>query len=202
MPRTILVLSLLFAAVATAGGAQNRADVSWQTYRIGDAPADLRLAIGRADLIILSLRSALLSELSRDLAEGGTEVALRACHIDTIAAAQRIGRDERVAVGRTSARLRNPANAPPPWAARVVQETAGQRAQSLDGFVVRRGDRVGVLRPIAEQRVCAGCHGPSDRLDAGTRRTLDALYPADRAVGYHEGDLRGWFWVDLPIGRR
>jgi hypothetical protein len=35
-------------------------------------------------------------------------------------------------------------------------------------------------------------------LDRRVRAELDELYPHDRAVGYRTGDLRGWFWVEVP----
>jgi hypothetical protein len=197
MPR-IFVALLLLAGVSMSVAPTN-VEQARPTYRIGDAPAELRPAIQRADLIILSVRSALLSELARELAEGGPSVAVKACHVDTLATAHRIAHQERIAVGRTSDRLRNPLNAPPPWAAGLVEMTAGQRASSVDGFVVNLGDRVGVLRPIAEQRVCAACHGPEDKIDPQVRATVKAQYSADRAYGYREGDLRGWFWAEVPI---
>jgi hypothetical protein len=30
------------------------------------------------------------------------------------------------------------------------------------------------------------------------RQALLQRYPEDRAIGYAEGDLRGWFWVEVP----
>jgi hypothetical protein len=80
----------------------------------------------------------------------------------------------------------------------ATENTMLRRARSIDGFAVNLGDRVGVLRPIAHQRVCAGCHGPEDKLDPRVRRTLNEFYPGDRAVGFHEGELRGWFWAEVP----
>ena len=30
------------------------------------------------------------------------------------------------------------------------------------------------------------------------KEALAASYPADRATGFREGDLRGWFWIEVP----
>jgi len=27
-------------------------------------------------------------------------------------------------------------------------------------------------------------------------------YPKDRAIGFKEGEIRGWFWVEMPKERR
>jgi hypothetical protein len=66
------------------------------------------------------------------------------------------------------------------------------------GFAVDLGDRVGVLRPIREQRICAPCHGPEEKFSARLRAELADRYPVDRATGFRDGDIRGWFWVEIP----
>jgi len=170
----------------------------WPTYAVADAPAEFRPAIQRGDLVIVSLQSALLRELRKALGEGGIERALAACHIDAAGAAFAIARREGIAAGRTSVRLRNPTNAPRPWAAALVSTHTGSRQQGMDGFVVDLGDRIGLLRPIVEQPMCGACHGPTSKLEARTRQQLADRYPADRAVDFEDGDIRGWYWVEIP----
>ena len=77
--------------------------------------------------------------------------------LDATFLAQRLARYDGVAAGRTSDRLRNPTNAPPPWAAALVRAHAGERARDVDGFVVELGDKIGLLRPISHQPMCRGC---------------------------------------------
>ena len=95
--------------------------------------------------------------------------------------------------GFTSDRLRDAANRPRPWAAEFVRAHAGKPAREVPGFVVDLGNRIGVLRPIAQQEICASCHGPADRISPSVRRLLDERYPRDRAVGFTNGEIRGWF---------
>ena len=187
-------------AVAVHGGTSGHAQVSreWPTYAIADAPESFRPAIERSDLLIVSLQSALLSELRRALANGGPSRAIVSCHLDAVAVAQWIARRDGVAAGRTSARLRNPTNAPRPWAVAIVARYAEAHAAGLDGFAVDLGERIGVLRPIIEQRMCESCHGPLSKIDPDVRVRLTELYPTDRATGFQEGDLRGWFWLEMP----
>src|SRR5262245_292571 len=85
------------------------------TYKISQAPPELRREIQRADLVIVELHDAMLAELSRELDRGGPAAAIRACHVDTTSAAYRAARGEGINVGRTSDRLRAPTNRPQPW---------------------------------------------------------------------------------------
>lgn len=125
------------------------------TWRISEAPAELRHPISLADLIVVSMQDALLRELTRALDQGGPGFAINSCHIDVVGITQRIAGEKGVAAGRTSDRLRNPSNAPRAWAAPLVAANAGRRAREVEGFAVDLGDAVGVLRPIAERPMCA-----------------------------------------------
>ena len=168
------------------------------TWRIADAPAELRYPISRADLVVVSMHDALLRELNNALEQGGPAFAIQSCHIDVVSAIQRIGRQEGIAAGRTSDRLRNPTNVARPWAAPLVEANSGRTARDVDGFAVDLGDKVGILRPIAERPMCASCHGPAGKIDSVVQKTLLERYPADRATGFADGEIRGWFWVELP----
>jgi len=172
------------------------------TWRIADAPAELRPLVSRADLIVISLQDELLRELARGFNEGGPGFAIKSCHVDVVGVTRHLARQERVAAGRTSDRLRSPANAPRPWAAPLVAAYAGRQARDVDGFVVDLGDAVGVLRPMAQRSICASCHGPADKFDPAVRSALRERYPADRAIGFRQGEIRGWFWVEMPKKRR
>ena len=190
----------LFAAgiLLSAGMPAAGPERAFPTYKISQAPPELRRPIQRADLVIVELHDAMLAELSRDMDQGGPAGAIRTCHIDTTSAAYRAARAEGLNVGRTSDRLRAPTNRPQPWAEPIVKEYAGKRAADVEGFAVDLGDRVGVLRPIAERQVCAACHGDPAGFDARVRAELADRYPDDRALNFRTGDLRGWFWVEIP----
>lgn len=184
--------TLLVAISAVVLGAQ--APVTW---KIRDVPPELRTVVARADLMIAAMHDSVLRELADAFAQGGADKAINSCHIDSLLITQRLGR-EGAAAGRTSDRLRNPTNAPRPWAAPIVKANAGRRSQDVEGFAVDLGDKLGVIRPISQRSICANCHGPADRLSPGVRAVLAERYPADQAVGFEEGDIRGWFWVEIP----
>lgn len=153
------------------------------------APAALRQAVSRADEAI---RAAACSA-ERRFGEGDPDANAARC--------ENVEPPEGVRVGRTSARLRNPGNAPPPWARAYVQQTEGRKAAAVGPVAFDLGDRVGVLRPIEIRKRCLACHAGREQVDASTREWLEAAYPEDRSFGYALGDLRGFWWAEAKKGR-
>lgn len=189
--RTAFVAAVLMTTTSAA-------QTEFKSWTLSQAPAELRTPISRADLVVVAMQDAVLRELNDALARGGPAGAINFSHLDATATTQRVGREEGIAAGRTSDRLRNPTNAPKPWAASLVTAYAGRPARSVEGFAVDLGDKIGVLRPIVERPICAGCHGPEERMAPGVKLVLRDRYPADRALGFTEGEIRGWFWVEMP----
>lgn len=173
----------------------------WPTYPIQQTPKELQPSMRRAQLVILAIHDATSRELTSELSSGGPGVAVRVCHLSATSLIYRLGHQEGIAAGRTAARLRVPANAPRPWAAPIVKQYANAKAASVDAFVVDLGDKVGVMSPLAHRPVCSSCHGIDEKLDPRVREELKDRYPADRATGFKDGDLRGWIWVEVPKNR-
>jgi hypothetical protein len=192
----IRLLFLLVCSTAVAG----QIAAERPTYPIAQAPEALRGAVQRGDAIVGSIQTALFAQLSKEMQRGGPEGAVRVCHLEATSITQEVARKEGLAAGRTSHRLRNPTNAPRPWAAPIVASHAGKAIDGVDGFVVDLGDKVGLLRPIGFRAACAGCHGPREQLAPSVLQELSERYPGDQATGFKEGDIRGWFWVEVPKG--
>jgi hypothetical protein len=136
------------------------------------------------------LQSALRDGLARGPAEAITACRTRAPEI--AAALSEAG----IRVGRTSQRLRNPANAPPEWAEPLLDAYRGDPSVRAGRAVALDEDRRGYVEPIFVQPPCLTCHG--ENLPESISSRLSQLYPEDRAVGYRVGDLRGVFWVEFP----
>ncbi len=167
-------LSLLAAAAAVEG----------RRFAPSDAPPELRPAVYRSERAI----RAAACEAERRFGEGDPDSNAAACEDAKPVPGVR--------VGRTSARLRNPENAPPPWARSYVAETDGRKASEVAAAAFDLGDRVGLLRPIEVRRRCLGCHARAEDLPEDTREWLRRAYPRDRALGYSLGDLRGFWWAE------
>lgn len=156
------------------------------SFEPADAPAELRPAIALAEEAI----RAAACDVERRFGEGDPDANAAACET-----ARRV---PEATVGRTSARLRNPAHAPPPWARELVARTDGRKAAGTPALAFDLGDRVGLLRPIEIRHRCLHCHAPRDALAPRTRAWLERAYPEDRALGYALGDLRGFWWAEVP----
>ncbi len=163
-----------------------------------DAPRSLEAAVARADAAVRAMQSRLAARLAEAMKQGGPAAAVTVCRDDALRLTEETARTSGVSLGRTSDRLRNPANVPPPWAEATVAAAGGKKATEVSPRVVDLGDRVGVLRPIAVAQACTRCHGGPDSLAPGVAAELATAYPRDRAVGYVEGDHRGFVWAVVP----
>ncbi len=67
-------------------------------------------------------------------------------------------------------------------------------------YVAGPAGELGALLPIRLKAECQVCHGPAEMIDEEILASIAESYPEDQAVGFAEGDLRGWFWVQTPPG--
>ena len=103
---------------------------------------------------------------------------------------------EGVEMGRTSHRLRNPANSGRDWVDTVLQAYLDEGSDRAPRLVPLPNDRLGYVEPIVVQPLCLACHGKS--LAADVVAQIKAAYPEDEATGFDVGDLRGVYWVEYP----
>jgi hypothetical protein len=193
------VLAVALLAPAAAWGAEPANAQQAAAYKVADVPARLSPGMQAADAAISALQRRLAGRVLQEMKAGGPARAITVCRDEAPALTAETARVQGVRVGRTSHRLRNPGNTAPAWAEPFVAKGAGQKAASIEPTVVDLGDRVGLLRPIATGGVCMQCHGPAQRLSPGVRGYLETAYPGDRAVGFEEGDLRGFAWAEATL---
>ena len=187
IPAAAGALVILYAAALRAGGPPQ-------------APFPAETA--KAELAMNELQQALLAKLKTTMESGGPAAAVEVCRTEARTIAETVARKQGIALGRTSHRLRNPANAPRAWARAIVDGSAGAKAAAERIRVVDLGDRVGVLRPIGTAEACTKCHGSPDEVRKNLGAALAGAYPQDRATGFAPGDLRGWMWAEVPKGAR
>lgn len=143
------------------------------------------------------LAQRLTARLVEAMTDEGPAAAIRVCSQEANAIAAEVSEELGVRIGRTSHRLRNAKNEPPDWAVEFIKADAAaeQHAMLLDDGTTA------ALYPIKLQPQCVMCHGQPDELNPEVRNVLNDLYPEDQATGFAEGDLRGWFWVEVPAKR-
>ena len=186
----------VFGVLAAAGVAAAALSAGAQAGAPGQPPYPAETA--RAEQAMNELQSALLARLTAAMTSGGPAAAVEVCRSDARAIAETVAKAHGLELGRTSHRLRNPANAPRAWARPAVDAAAGPKAASEGLKVFDLGDRVGVLRPIGTADACTKCHGAPDEVRKNLGAALAASYPQDRATGFAPGDLRGWMWAEVP----
>jgi len=139
-------------------------------------------------------KKALMQALQGGLQSGPVD-AVETCQLEAPAVAAAHSK-QGVRVGRTSHRLRNPANASPGWVEPILERYLADAAARSPQSVDLEGGRRGYVEPITMQPLCLTCHGSALAPDVAAK--IATLYPDDRATGFEVGDLRGVFWIELP----
>jgi hypothetical protein len=190
----LAALGLAAPLAALAACSADPIAVAWHPTSATADPTT-ELAVAHADAASAALAGELMAALTTALEEEGPAAAIRVCSELAPALAQRIGREQDVAIGRTSFRLRNQRNTAPDWARDAVQ------ARGSEPLVFAHDDgRVARLRPIRLAAACLQCHGSAEQLAPGVDDALATLYPDDAATGFAEDEVRGYFWVEVPAG--
>jgi hypothetical protein len=149
--------------------------------------------------LVLAATNAMVSELMGELMaameDGDASAAIGVCKEKAPAVAANISMQYGLAIGRTSHKLRNPANTAPDWAMEFVDGLV-----DTPSYVVGPKGELGALLPIKLAAECQMCHGPAEMIDEEVMASISTHYPDDQAVGFAEGDLRGWLWVEAPPG--
>lgn len=192
--RLTLLLVALGLVFATGCGGEPAPTPAAEQSAEADA---LHRANTAADALGRTLRSRLLAAMS----EGGPPAAMNVCADAAQGMAADVAREHDARVGRSSLRLRNPANEAPPWVAEWLAAEGERSSAGAEGFARVDGDHARVLRPIPVEGPCLSCHGPSDAIAPEVAAILRERYPDDRAIGYAAGDLRGALWAEVEVAR-
>jgi hypothetical protein len=192
------------APVGSGGGGSTESGTNSSTSSsTGSSTGSLRASYARA----LAARDRLFRELSAALGEAigtpaavasgeapGPAGAIDVCREVAPRIAREVSASERLLIGRTGVRLRNPANRPPEWATVAL---AARPETPLAWH--RNGEDLAVILPIRMMSLCMQCHGPREAIDPAVQAAIAANYPLDEATGFAENELRGWFWIEVPV---
>ncbi len=146
-------------------------------------------ALRRAREAVGKLKATLKGRLQVAMKEGGPIAAIQVCASEAQKLTDQVAREAGVKVGRASLRLRNPANAGPPWVRKWLQAQGERSAEGVRGFERIEWGEARVLQPLAVGPLCLNCHGAPEQLDPKVREVLAERYPEDRATGYRPGDM-------------
>ena len=139
-----------------------------------------------------SLSAALSLELKAAMADPAA--AIHFCKAQAPIIASQIEKEQNLRIGRTSFQIRNLNNQPPQWAKGFVN------ARVNDAVTLQLADDgLGLLFPIRVKTVCLHCHGQQSEMDPSIFAAVLSDYPDDNATGFKVGDLRGYFWIEVPV---
>lgn len=138
----------------------------------------------------VKLQSALMTGMQK-----GTLNAIDVCKDQAPAIADSLS-VEGVQLGRTSHRLRNPANTAPDWVNPVLASYLDDRSDRAPRTVSLSDNREGYVEPISTKPLCLACHGTALAPDVAS--LIETIYPQDDATGFELDELRGVYWVEYP----
>jgi hypothetical protein len=190
-------ISILVLGAALAGGPASA------RHEQSDVPPEVAASRARGT----NIRDPLKDALQQAIQDGGPVNGIAVCHEKAGQIAADLGQKQEMLVGRTSLKLRNPANAPDNWELAVLKQFEARKAQG------EPGRQTGVLRghrrrpgqenlPLHEgdshRRPLPELPRREHRSRRG-RQTENELYPNDKARGFKEGELRGAFTLSKPL---
>lgn len=198
MKRKAWLGSLFVPLVLVVGCAGSTATSPPATRAPAQASTNESAQVERARKALLPLKKGLKKELSAAMAQGGPVAAINVCRERAAAITKSISDDDpNVALGRTSAKLRNVENKPAPWLQPILTHFEGSKPEPGQYKLVDLPEgKVGYAEPIYVGGVCLKCHGKT--LEPAIGELLKKHYPLDQAQGYDQGQFRGLFWVTMP----
>jgi hypothetical protein len=146
----------------------------------------------------------LKNQLVEAMNAGGPATAIEVCKIAAPVIAREVS-IERWSVGRTALKLRNRQNKPDEWERQTLELFVADKAEGADAATLERTDLVDVngvrtfrfMKAIPTGELCLSCHG--SELKDPLRATITQFYPADQAIGFKLGDIRGAFTLSKPL---
>lgn len=161
-----------------------------------DAPSEAT-ALLETEAAARRLGKALKTRLMEEAAQG-PEKAVEFCSLQALPLTHTVKVETGIEVGRSSLKLRNPANEGPDWVTAwlAAQPADGASATPLKEVV---DGQVRVVLPVTIEAGCLVCHGTTEQIPPGVQALLAERYPADTATGYAVGDLRGAIWASKPL---
>lgn len=190
---------LALGAVLIAGAA------SAQRQPAADQP-DVTAEVTASRAAARQFGGTLQDALQQAVQVGGPVNGIAVCHDRAGQIAADLSSKLNMIVGRTSLRLRNPANAPDNWELAVLKQFEARKAQGEPAdtleFSAVIDDEQGqktfrYMKAIPTAAPCLTCHGEAINPEVDAR--LKALYPNDQARGFREGELRGAFTIAKPL---
>ena len=197
MKKIILALIALAYALAVTQCSRSAKDNEDTPATAEEQPADIELYLERGRQHAMATQAVLGKNLAHAIQTQGTDGALAFCNLKAYPLTDSMATSLGVEIKRVSDKNRNPGNAANEEELHYITTAKEQLSQGEEAKPeVHQAD--GQLKgyyPILTNQMCLQCHGkPNEDITSATMAKIRELYPADKATGYNENELRG-IWV-------
>lgn len=196
------VFSLLATLLILGGCAQSASDNAGA--ELTEDQKEVYIKQGKA--IATATFAELSGQLQAAMQEGGVPHAIRYCNTVAYPLVDSLSEVYEAEIRRTSLQIRNPQDAPIPREREQLEEYASAKkaGQPLQPVVESVDDaRIAFYAPISMQPLCLKCHGKlGETLAEEDYAVIKEKYPADEAIGYAAGDLRGMWSITFVRDRK
>ena len=167
-----------------------------------DGWSDRKLMV-QGQKITRDLQKTIGMALTNALNEGGVQNALKVCKASALPMTDSLANINGVKVRRLSSKVRNPINRPTPREETIITdfENLIQRNIKPKAKLISASDGNHLYYPIIiSNPLCLRCHGkPNTEIQAQDFKLIQELYPADKAIDYRLGSLRGVWRISFPL---
>lgn len=132
--------------------------------------------------------------LKRAIQEHGTIGAIAFCHTEATILTDSVSMMNNAIIKRVSDKPRNANNQANKMELNhlVAFKELAASGKDIEPIVHKENGDVNFYYPITTNTLCLQCHGkPEEEIQPATMAKLLELYPADKAIGYSENEIRG-----------
>jgi cytochrome c553 len=158
--------------------------------------------IEKGKKLALSTKSVLGKNLKGAIKKKGTSEAISFCNTKAIALTDSMSIRLNAKIKRVSDQPRNPNNLANENELKYIldKKEAIQNSQPISPQLQKVENKMIGYYPIITNKMCLQCHGnPTQNIQPDVIQKLNALYPADLAIGYGENEIRGIWVVEMDI---
>ncbi len=163
-------------------------------------PISNEVLIGNMQSAALKFMKSLGKTLQTAMSTNGPEAAIQVCETVAPNLANQLSKETGWKISRVSLKVRNPLiGTADLWeqqqlrqfSARVLSGEAGRNLEVI--FVDSRSETniVRYMKALPTAPICLTCHGSENDIPKEVAKTLNRLYPFDKAKGYKAGEIRG-----------
>lgn len=204
MRNTLIVGILLFSGITFLGSCSNNENSPQVTEKttvvevVEPQPEVNYLENGKS--LAMQTKASLGKNLALAINERDSDGAVEFCNTQAIPITDSMSVVLGAKIKRVSDKPRNSNNQANEAELAYINNWNAAKAKGEEHFPLLTeldGKMVGYY-PIVTNQMCLQCHGtPEKQINTKTLSKIKKLYPADKAIGYTEGEIRGVFVVEM-----